>query len=336
MRLSILLAASAAAVSLTCSAESHLEGIAAFEEVPLLEPNPLGGPACVELHLQDGARLLFALDTACPNTYLNQTSEPRLGKCVESTELHSLFYASQPARIYQTPAMYLGKTRLIMPRTVCAVDALASFTKYKQIVGVLGTDCLSNYCLQLDFPAKKVRLLRREEIQKTDLGKVFPMQARNRGWVIPIPSPIWGKASFLVDTGLCGDCDALLAPKIFRRSIERPKPLLLGQYTNTMGLTITNFAGTFKVGSNMRTNIIRVATFPVDFGSVTGTATAAQFSTAQLGEEAYTEIAFGEEPSTIRPAENLLGCRFFSRHVATFDFPGRCLYLKHVLARRTQ
>ena len=336
MRLCVLLTASAVAVSLTCCAEPHPERTVASEEVPLLEPNPIGGPACVELQLQDGTQLLFAIDTACPSTCVNKTAEPMLGKQISNAEVDSAFYGSLPARTHQTPAIYLGKTLLIMPRNLYVMDALPNFTKYPQIVGVLGTDCLSNYCVQVDFPAKKLRLLQREEMQKADLGGVFPMQAQGPGWMISMPSPIWGRAAFIVDTGLCGDCDGLLTAKLFRRTIAGLKLHVLSQYTNTTGQTITNFGTSLKIGSSVRSNILRMATFPIDFGSTKGTGTLVQFLTAQVGEEAYAEMVFGEEPSRIRRRANLLGFRFLSRHVATFDFPDRCLYLKHVERERRQ
>src|SRR5207245_1966090 len=52
---------------------------------------------------------------------------------------------------------------------------------HEQIMGVLAVDCLRHYCVQLDFPAGKMRFLGPDEVNSDEMGKSYPLTLLNRG-----------------------------------------------------------------------------------------------------------------------------------------------------------
>jgi hypothetical protein len=139
----------------------------------------------VPLHLQDGKELLFAVDTGMPVTILDKSLEPLLGKCVGTHRRNYMSFSSSMADTYKAPKIYLGKTRLKTWKWVVTEDInrlqvipsreIPNYHPDRRVSGILGIDCLQNYCIQLDFVAHKIRFLDPERLDTNDLGDAFPL-----------------------------------------------------------------------------------------------------------------------------------------------------------------
>ncbi|MGH7971472.1 MAG: hypothetical protein ACREIC_22365, partial [Limisphaerales bacterium] len=178
--------------------------------------------------------------------------------------------------LYATPKLYLGNVLLVGGSKVATRDLKS--TKFKRAKGILGMDCLSHYCLQLDFESGKVRFLNRERMNVSDLGKALPLTLRRVGPQLKFFRPLIHQAplcgastNIIVDTGCVPDG---LMPRSEMGS-------------DGSGIGRTNVAERVWNGQ-VYTNLTIAAT--------------GQF---------YS-----------------IGLSFLARHLVTFDFPGRMLYLK--------
>jgi hypothetical protein len=161
-------------------------------------------------------------------------------------------------------------------------------------VAILAMDCLQHYCIQLDFAAGKIRFLDPDNLRTEDLGHSFRISISPWTGYVSLRGDFMGLkgVKWLLDTGACG-VDGLLNPKLFKQA-------LLQQ---------------------------RVSAAPMDLN---GAATrGAIFSEGAFSSESYTNLVFGEVRSDIWPkAPNVLGLRFLARHLVTFNFPKRVMYLR--------
>lgn len=159
-----------------------------------------------------------------------------------------------------------------------------------KIKGLLGMDCLKHYCLQLDFDAEKMRFLNRDQLDTNDLGRAYPI-------IFPASGRVFvHHASF---TG--GESTNLLLDAAYLHGQRWPERELPPTYA----LVDTGFMG-FD-------------------GRVEGT----NHVTLHLAQSVWDGRTYTN--LTIRQggnAANIIGLKFLARHLVTFDFPGRTLYLK--------
>ena len=121
----------------------------------------------VTLHLEDGEKLPFFIDTACASTLLDKSLVAKLG-----TPLAGKYKSPR----YPAPKLFLGDAQLKTGDFIGVND----FTKEsaeagQRIMGVLGIDCLKHYCIQLDFEAGKIRFLDPSHLATASLGQAFPL-----------------------------------------------------------------------------------------------------------------------------------------------------------------
>ena len=129
----------------------------------------------VTLRLKSGEELLFAVDTGSPCTFLDKSLEPGLGRRLDTVPMYS-WGSRQRCGLYPAPKLYLGGTPLKMNGDrilTCDLSSVA-LPGNPRILGILGMNVLENYCIQLDFEARKLRLSE---------------SRANSMW------PIWGKRS---------------------------------------------------------------------------------------------------------------------------------------------
>ena len=261
-------------------------------DIDLERPSRSEGPIIVRLRLDGGEKVLLMVDTGAADTSLDESFAPKLGKRLAKRRAHFTFDLTAGAEgIYRAPKLYAGDTELRTGPQVYTIKHSATARDPAQ--GILGMDCLGQYCIQFDFVASKMRFLDPDHLNTNELGEAFAIKAVTQAF---FDADLFeqGKARFLLDTGMSGGFDAMLAPKVFER--------LLHQYPT--------------VGPDLR--------MTVPDGRQ---ASAKIFPRATLHGFAYTDLRFSSVGCP-RSLKGIIGMRFLARHKVTLNFPKRTLYLK--------
>ncbi len=129
------------------------------------------------------------------------------------------FNSMSEAGIYAAPKLYLGSTPLMTGSNILTGDLnRPSSLSGRPIMGVLGMDCLSHYCIQLDFEAGKMRFLDSDHLDAAKLGDAFPLKLR---WGCPFihhQTLIGGEVTDLsIDTGYAKD--GALNSQLFQQEV---------------------------------------------------------------------------------------------------------------------
>jgi Aspartyl protease len=239
-----------------------------------------GGWLIVLLRLEDGKELPFLVDTGSSHTLFDKSLESQL-KRAHGTATIDTWDGHGKAAVYVMPQLYAGNVPLITDNVTATQDfSEASSAIGRRVMGVLGIDCLSHYCVQLDFAAGKMRFLDAAEFKNQNWGKPFHLVTLRDGDERPaIRENLMGIKGALsqVDTGDPGD--GWLRPKYFQ------------QWTNKAAA---------PDGSDVRS------------------------PNARLTGENYPQVSLREADVFC----DGIGLRFLSRHLVTFDFPKRMMYLR--------
>ena len=265
----------------SCATDSHHHSL---PRESTIKDAGRGNWLLVMLRINGGEELPFVIDTGTADTFLDQSLEPRLGKR-RGTTIFPHWGVKKEAGAYAAPELYLGDTRLKQTgRFVFTADWLPKARSGPRIMGVLGMDCLSHYCIQLDFAAGRIRFLSPDQVNAKALGKAFPLTF-TRGRPFIQHGGLLGGATtnLLIDSAFDGDGG--LESGTFHNILEEAKS----------GAN----RGVEDLGSGWMLARERV------WDDVT-----------------YTNLEIGE-------GGNLIGLRFFARHLVTLDFPKRTMYLKH-------
>jgi hypothetical protein len=159
-----------------------------------------------------------------------------------------------------------------------------------RVDGILGTDSLHHYCFQLDFAARKLRFLDPDHSGEQTLGRAFPLHISRANITIHGTLLEAKDADIGVDTAHY--YDGALGTRIFLQAINKQNDITIRQWRN-------------RDGSRSR---------------------AARFGEGVFDGQTYNDLILMECPS----GENFVGLRFLARHLATFNFPKRTLYLKRI------
>ncbi len=162
-----------------------------------------------------GEELPFCLDTGAPMTSIDKSFESKLGKRI-GTQPTRTFEFTNISDIYPTPAFYLGKTLLMKTGTHVAATDLSKCSREsgRPVMGILGIDVLSSYCIQLDFAANKVRFLDDRHLDKRDLGIAFPLKETLSGCYSIAQNLVGAKGpGSLIDLG--DNADGWLVPQLY-------------------------------------------------------------------------------------------------------------------------
>ncbi len=264
-----------------------------------------GGHLFVTVRLEERRRTARLLvDTGSPITVLDKSLEPKLGKCLGTETLWN-FGAKYEGSRYAAPKLYLGNTRLITDSNALASDIVGKMSARlgRPALGILGMDCLQHYCIQLDFKAGKMRFLDPDHLNTAKLGQAFPMRFSSAGqthpeWFRPVihQSNLAGgeDPNLLIDTG-CSD-DGFLKPDLFRQVLQEQRSRRPADPTPDREPDIVGLPRCVWNGAT------------------------------------YTDLCLGngKDSPEGESGENALGLRFLARHLVTFDFPHRTLYLKQI------
>jgi hypothetical protein len=258
-------------------------------DLPLSKDAGCGGMVFVTIRLEDGEKLPFVMDTGCPTTCLDASLESTLGKRLQTKTLWA-FGARSQIGVYAAPRLYLGKTLLKKSGDFIVTHDCRqmSVAVGHPIMGILGMDILTNYCIQMDFDARKIRFMNYENTKKSPWGDPFPIIYLQDGCprindnIIGAPD-----VGSIIDTGC--SYDGWLIPQLFQQWTDRTAPLIAGQVRAPNGILGTES----YPGIRLRC---------VDPKSLSTGDTHIQF--------------------------NGLGLHFLARHLVTLDFPEQTLYLK--------
>jgi hypothetical protein len=270
-----------------------------------------GGYLIVMLRLESGTNLPFILDTGTPITCLDQSLEPKLGNRLGEGTFWN-FGEAHRSHLYAAPSLYLGKTPLITGTIISTMDCQQAFSGQGQpVMGILGMDCLQQYCVQLDFEAGTVRFLDPAHLNESELGKAFPLTFSGKGQDMSFEGhrldwyfrPIIHQGSLvdeksqdlMVDTGYQTD-GALLSP-LFRREVRAEK--------------LRKQEGEFQPHGNGENVWIPACSWD-----------GATYTNLLVGDGGPNQLN-GNGGSS-------LGLRFLARHLVTLDFPAHTVYLKRI------
>jgi hypothetical protein len=242
----------------------------------------------VKLRLENGPELLFVVDTGMPMTVVDKSLEPLIGKRLGTTGFTYAWGRKVTSGLYNAPKLYLGGTPLLTGDWVLT-DDLKRLNSNPPIMGILGTDVLRHYCIQLDFAACKMRFLDPDHLNNENLGDAFPLTLDSMNPIPSICANFLGQkdAYFIVDTG--DDEDGALKPKLFQRVLEEQAVDALNQVTMPSGMAQQQ----------------------------------AYFATVAFDGQTYRNFILGDFSHA-----NVLGLRFMSRHLVTFNFPKRTMYFQ--------
>jgi hypothetical protein len=250
----------------------------------------------VTLRLESGEELPFMVDTGSPITLLDKSLEPKLGKCLE-TMTFSTPGAEEESGFYPAPKLYLGNARLATDAYVASYPfKRLSARSHQHVMGILGMDCLRHYCIQMDFQTGKMRFLAADQVDAADCGKAFPLTFSNKGQNFP---PMFASA---------GQNDSL--PFI------QHVGLLGGASTNSLIDTGDNVDGAVEKGAVKGHYWTRFVHFWLRFRTL-------RFPECVWDGQTHTKLRVNQGKNA-----NRLGLRFLARHLVTFDFPRRTMYLQ--------
>jgi len=252
-----------------------------------------GGHLYVTLRLETGEKLLFMVDTGSAMMVLDRSLEPRLGECL-GTETLLNFGKSYDASCYPAPKVCLGSAPLVTDSNALTSDILHKMSSGtgRPVMGVLGMDTLRHYCIQLDFKAGKMRFLHPNRVEPAKLGTAFPLTFSTEG-----QSYARWIRPYIRHADLAGG--------------EPVEVLIDTGYNGDGGLEPERFR---RAISEQR---LRAQAEAEDAREPNN----AEVAKCVWNGATYTGVHLGK-------GENSLGLRFLARHLVTFDFPRRTMYLK--------
>ena len=242
----------------------------------------------VKLRMETGKEFVFLVDTGRPHTSFDKSLEPLLGKRLGRT----LFFEPLIDGLSFADVYKAPKIYLGDTPLITGSRIYAyNWQRYQSgEMGVLGMDCLRHYCVQFDFAHNKIRFLDPDHLNPSDLGTPFPLTII-LGLVIAHGDCFGvGNMYFCPDTGDTA-FDATIKPSLFRRKLKQ------GPFW-TYNMPLPNGASTGVAG----------------------------FTNSIFAGETYTHLVINRWYTW--PDGDLLGLPFMARHLVTFNFPKRMMYLK--------
>ncbi len=236
------------------------------------------GHLTVTLCLESGETFPTVVDTGTAVTLLPKSLERRLGQRFRTTTFEN-FGNRQRIGIYAAPKLFLGNTLLDTGNRVGTCEDPS---------GILSTDCLRHYCIQMDFQTGTLRFCDSAHLNTADLGKAFPLTDSAYTYIQSAGLLQDKAAALLVDTG--HPLDGMVEPRPFLQQARQ-----------------------------QAAEAIPVAKDGVVTHKDPGLA---RFPNCVWNGNSYTNLLLGKG----RP--NLIGLMFLARHLVTFDLPGRTMYLK--------
>src|SRR6201999_3993874 len=115
-------------------------------------------------------------------------------------------------------------------------DDLRLIWPARGIDGILGLDCLRQYCVQLDFPNHVIRFLDPERANGPALGRAFPLYTMVNSVFVEGDLLGAGPTLYQVDTGCT--VDAVMKPALFQQVLQHQAPEWARQLRTDEGLPV--------------------------------------------------------------------------------------------------
>lgn len=244
----------------------------------------------IELHSASGQPLIFAVDTGSYLTIIDQSLESTLGTPIGKEELRFGWAKHVNANQYQPPKLFLSATELQLGHYVVADDVRAKLSR--RVAGILGTDCLSHYCLQFDFAARTIHFLDPEHLPTADLGEAFSLTNQLSELTTRADALGFHDVRFYIDTGDFGD--GVIVPNLWKKPLPGQLAAIPGEIKTINGQVSRNIL----------------------------------LPEMELGHATYTNVVMKDASVGNTPHVNVLGLKLLARNLVTLDFQKQRMYLK--------
>lgn len=242
----------------------------------------------------NGRQCQFALDTGATHSFYDKSFRTLLGDPIRSEKIWT------PAReitqsIYRSPVGKVGNLSLPRDSVALCVD----MQKIREVSGqdlngILGMDFLRKHIFRMDFDRGEVTFMR---TIGPDPGERVPLKFQgNFPYVMAVVRGMQKPSRFLVDTGHAGFASGDLNADAFANLADLGALKLDGQSN------VETMASESRKGMRKRR-----------LGWLGG---------ISLGDYRHEKLLFGVSN------KNILGLKYWSRYVVTFDFPNSFIYLK--------
>jgi hypothetical protein len=232
---------------------------------------------------------LFIVDTGATCTVFDSSLIPLLGKALPEQKIEEGKGATLKA--FESPDARVGKMSLRRLPLVLALDMkpIREATG-DEVFGILGMDFLQPRVVRIDFDRGEALFLRSAG---TDPGQAMPFRLDNCSRpVVDVQLPGLDKSEqFLLDTGCGGIGSGALRRKAYEALVKSKRIKSVGE----------SFAQTFS-GQTVSTS--------------------GRLDAFTWGNFRHEGLLFNVDD------DNILGMNYWSRYVATFDFPGKRMYVK--------
>jgi hypothetical protein len=232
----------------------------------------------------------FILDTGSESTAFDTRLRPHL-KGLKKTSRLVAPNGTVRADMFESPDATLGKLKLPTEGFVICTDlSEVRHAIGKEVYGVLGMDFLQAHKFRIDFDHGKVVFLRSIDTTDENLGKPIHVGYKDvRTPYVAAALSLDHVDDFVVDTG--ASTTGTLTPTYFNDMAQKEM------------LKIVKQSKVVTVAGNSMRQVGRVQLLAVN-GSIV------------------------RSPVVKMSDSNLLGLGFWSRYVATFDFPNKVIYLR--------
>ena len=232
----------------------------------------------------------FILDTGSETTAFDTRLRPHLISLTKTSTLRASNGTVQ-AEMVEPPDAVLGKLKLRTDKSVICTDfSKVSHVIGKEIYGVLGMDFLQHHKFRIDFDHGKLVFLKSIDTTDANLGEPISIGYKDiRTSYVAAAASLDHIDDFLVDTG--ASTTGTLLPTFFDDLANQ---------------------GTLKTLNKSKVQ------------------TVAGITTRKIGRIQFLAVkgSIVHNPVVKMSDSNLLGLGFWSRYVATFDFPNNVIYLR--------
>lgn len=247
-----------------------------------------GRPIIVPVTI-DGKTLLFAVDTGSAISVFDTSLKPKLGEAKGRVTIRTSL-GQGPVDVFECPDAFVGTLSLKAIDQVTSLDLEAvRRASGKEIYGVLGSDFLKHFVVQVDFDGGTLRFFKEAGTQKELLGSPLPMAFNAEN--CPTITAIVGEQNveqFVIDTGATY---MAIESSLFDRMVKGEE-IIPGSSS-----ALATVAGNYRAKSG------KLLQMSIDGFALKGL-------------------------RTDRDSKSSIGLRLLSRFLVTFDFPSGTLYLK--------